>query len=172
MKSCVPPSFDGAWIGNFPSCVCAHATKSSSILFRFILQLIICPLHLPPVAGSSIAATIAIKQITTNNSISVSPLIFPLAESEFMAAETVPYPPRQQAWFFTARLGLRWQAQRDTAFVCTRRVEIYKLIARPKAPSPLRSAGAVQKCFSYTFFVSATPSCNNFRASASDFASA
>jgi hypothetical protein len=40
--------------------------------------------------------------------------------------------------------GLRWQAQRDTAFARTRRVEISKLIPRPKAPSPLRSAGAVQ----------------------------
>ena len=34
------------------------------------------------------------------------------------------------------RLGLRWQAQRDTAFASERP-------SRPKAPSPLRSAGAL-----------------------------
>jgi hypothetical protein len=41
------------------------------------------------VAGSNIAAKTAITKIMTNNSISVSPLIFALAESVFMAAETV-----------------------------------------------------------------------------------
>ncbi len=36
-----------------------------------------------------------------------------------------------------ARLGLRWQAQRDTAFARTRRGDCSIIIARSKAPSPL-----------------------------------
>jgi mono/diheme cytochrome c family protein len=43
----------------------------------------------------------------------------------------------------TQRFGLRWQAERDTAFVRTTRVEIFTLLMRSKAPSMLRSAGAV-----------------------------
>jgi len=34
------------------------------------------------------------------------------------------------------RPGLRWQAQRDTAFARTRRVGSSTIVARPKAPSP------------------------------------
>jgi hypothetical protein len=40
--------------------------------------------------------------------------------------------------------GLRWQAERDTAFDRTTRVETSTLLLRSKAPSTLRSAGAVQ----------------------------
>jgi hypothetical protein len=53
--------------------------------------------------GSSIAAKTAITQITTNNSISVSPLIFVLAESIFMAAETVT-PTASATSAITARV--------------------------------------------------------------------
>jgi hypothetical protein len=65
-------------------------------------------------------------------------------------------PSKRKARFLPARLGLppssdfgetsRWQTQRDTAFARTSRAEICKPVARPKAPSPLCSAGAVQKC--------------------------
>ena len=41
--------------------------------------------------------------------------------------------------------GLRWQAERDTAFARMLLSLIHRRFARPKAPSSLRSAGAVQK---------------------------
>jgi hypothetical protein len=42
--------------------------------------------------------------------------------------------------------GLRWQAERDTAFVRATEVETSMRLVRLKAPSPLRSAGAVHDC--------------------------
>jgi hypothetical protein len=40
--------------------------------------------------------------------------------------------------------GVRWQAKCDTAFPHARWAEISTVIVHSKAPSPLRSAGAVQ----------------------------
>src|SRR5690349_15533544 len=41
--------------------------------------------------------------------------------------------------------GLRWQAKRDTAFARTDGLKLRCVSPHPKAPSPLRSAGAVQE---------------------------
>jgi DNA-binding beta-propeller fold protein YncE len=46
--------------------------------------------------------------------------------------------------------GLRWQAQRDTAFASAVMPERNGLLSRSKAPSPLRSAGAVQMATVFT----------------------
>jgi hypothetical protein len=55
-------------------------------------QIILLAILGPPTAGSIIAAKTAITKITASTSTSVSPLIFALAESVFMADETVTPP--------------------------------------------------------------------------------
>jgi len=49
----------------------------------------------------------------------------------------------REGWEFSL-LGLRWQAERDTAFARMMVGCCPESFGRPKAPSPLRSAGAVQ----------------------------
>jgi hypothetical protein len=59
--------------------------------------------------------------------------IFALAESVFMAVSTVTPPAPATNQIFPARHGLRWQAQRDTAFARTSRIENLKARRPPES---------------------------------------
>jgi hypothetical protein len=53
----------------------------------------------------------------------------------------------QGAWIRRACFGVRWQAKRDTALSVRPVWEGHGIVVRAKAPSPLRSAGAVQRAW-------------------------
>ena len=101
-NSMVPPLVTGICIGKRPWLSPANHRKPRSICLRLFMHLPIL-LGPPPVkAGSNMAARTAITANTTNNSISVSPLIFPLSEVVFMAGATVTPPASATSPFFAS----------------------------------------------------------------------
>ena len=68
------------------------------------------------------------------------------AATKFMGSFDLQHGTRIEAesWLVRTFHGLRWQAARDTALVHSIVFAYANPLACPKAPSPLRSAGAVQ----------------------------